>query len=225
MSGHEIRCPNCNTINRVPRYRASRIPWCANCHFKLPEPWTTRVLRLVYWYRREIMLAAAVITVPTIVFGPTLFAEHQLTSVSPPSDLVKAPDTCAGHSQPDTGLYQLYIDGSELVAPLAVHANSDGNYFVLLISLASGMPVESFFIRAGQSIEYRAPLGSFVLKYAKGGRWCGADQLFGPETVTSDFRKQTLVFGETRGHEVWLIPQASGNLRTREIPREQFWHL
>lgn len=45
----EVRClnPNCETLNRVRRYRIQEVPTCKKCGWRLPEPITTQMVRFV----------------------------------------------------------------------------------------------------------------------------------------------------------------------------------
>jgi hypothetical protein len=111
---------------------------------------------------------------------------------------------------------------------LAINVPSDGDYFVLLVDANSHELIESFFIQSGGAItDASAPLGTYLITYAKGRSWCGADQLFGPNTETAE-PADPLTFTDDGnsygGKTVSLIPQLNGNLNTKSIPRSQFWH-
>jgi hypothetical protein len=93
----------------------------------------------------------------------------------------------------------------------------------------TGATVETFFIRSGESVSTKVPLGAFVLHYATGRSWCRELQLFGPDTGTFkadtvlDFERQETADGYSiLGHTIELIAQRNGNLATETIAREKF---
>ena len=86
----------------------------------------------------------------------------------------------------------------------------------------TGAPVQTIFIRAGQTAETTVPLGSYRLRYAAGETWLGEEKLFGDATIYSqadkrfDFERQG---NQVSGYTVELILQTDGNLSTRRIPK------
>ena len=117
---------------------------------------------------------------------------------------------------------------AQRIAPLAVVTlESSSHFFVKLEDWDTGAPIMGIFIRAGQSIETKVPLGSFRLKYATGTQWFGDsnEDLFGPETGTYQADKR-LNFHQTAdqisGHKIELYLQPDGNLRTAHINRRDW---
>ena len=102
-------------------------------------------------------------------------------------------------------------------APLKIRTRaSDGNYVVKVEDKSTGV-MGTFFIRRGGTLETELPTGSYVLKFAMGDKWYGAEHLFGPSTVYSYISEKMYftIEGDTaRGHEIELIPQVGGNLKT-----------
>jgi hypothetical protein len=90
-----------------------------------------------------------------------------------------------------------------------------------LQDVGSGADVISFFVTGGEELQTDAPLGSFTLKYANGGFWCGNADLFGPDTTVSE-AAHPIVFRPNYSKTIELIPQIGGNLETYRIPRSQF---
>jgi hypothetical protein len=74
------------------------------------------------------------------------------------------------------------------------------------------------FIHSGQTVQAKAPLGNFRLKYAMGTTWYGEQYLFGPDT---NYHKAERILGFSQtaagysGHIIQLIRQTSGNLINR----------
>jgi len=85
----------------------------------------------------------------------------------------------------------------------------------------TSQPVMSFYIHGGQTLQENVPEGSFILKYATGNRWCGDNDLFGPDTTIQQSH-QTFEFDESHGYTVELIKQRNGNLPMKTINRQQF---
>jgi hypothetical protein len=52
------------------------------------------------------------------------------------------------------------------------------------------------FVRGGETVETRAPLGKFIVKYASGDTWYGYDHLFGPDTTYTK-ADETFIFSRT----------------------------
>lgn len=83
----------------------------------------------------------------------------------------------------------------------------------------------SVFVRGGQDLRVKAPLGRFVIKYAYGSTWHGYKELFGPAT---QFAKAEDIFSFTsddavvEGYVITLYKVANGNLQTETISKGDF---
>ena len=64
------------------------------------------------------------------------------------------------------------------------------HYFVTLADWETGAPVQTIFVRSGQTVSVDVPLGSYELRYAAGETWLGEDKLFGEATVYSKADKR-----------------------------------
>jgi hypothetical protein len=136
---------------------------------------------------------------------------------------------CVVVSRPRTGIYRNYDVSSNLVAPLEIRTAVGANYFVKLEDAVTHEPIQTFFVRGGQTMQSNVPFGNFILKYATGSSWCGEIDTFGTETA---FHKADVVFRFYRqntddgyvmiGNTIELILQANGNLETSRINREAF---
>ena len=224
MSNIEIRCTSCNAINRIRHYGIAHVPWCGKCRAALPESTFRKAIRRLYQFRRFYGIAVA---------GMILFAFWQASpkGSTPVSVERKEPvaASCMAVSRPRTGAYRNYDLSSNLAAPLEIRTATGANYFVKLEDSITREPIQTFFIRGGQTMESKVPLGQFVLKYATGNSWCGENDLFGADTqfhkadVVLQFARQNSDDGYTTiGHTIELILQANGNLRTSRINREAF---
>ena len=116
-------------------------------------------------------------------------------------------------------------DRKKLKAPLDIVAEPGANYFVKLVSPGSRTPVLTAFIRDGQKLSIKAPLGTYNLHIASGKYWYGPKYLFGPETLLSA-AEQNFSFEETsagyEGYTLELTPQINGNLHVRDVDASQW---
>lgn len=112
------------------------------------------------------------------------------------------------------------------IAPLKIKTRNDGyNYYVKISTIKSNKTIETLFIRSGESVTTKVPLGSYVLKYSTGKRWYGKKYLFGPETVYSKAEKIFTFTKEndrTSGYSVELFRQINGNLQTKNISKRDW---
>lgn len=132
---------------------------------------------------------------------------------------------------PLTGTVSSFGDG---VAPFRILVPHGDSHYYVKLERGFGRSVQEFgrstdvitlFIRSGESVETKVPLGQYILKYAEGTQWYGIDSLFGDSTT---YYRADVVFvfssdGEYYvGHTVELIPQSSGNLDTNRIVADEF---
>jgi hypothetical protein len=112
------------------------------------------------------------------------------------------------------------------LAPLRIVTAADSpHYFIKVVDWERGTPVLTVFVRSGQTVNVKVPLGSYRLKYAGGTEWYGQKYLFGPATAyarAQDRFNFTLEGDQVSGFTVELIKQIGGNLRTAEIRPEDF---
>lgn len=112
------------------------------------------------------------------------------------------------------------------IAPLQIATSDDRrHYFVKVTPPGSTESVATVFIRSGEQTEIRVPPGRYVIKYAVGTAWYGANCLFGMDTSFHQ-ADQVLYFerdgDRISGYRIELIPQTSGNLRTTTINSNNF---
>lgn len=225
VANREIACASCKAVNRIGPYGIASIPRCGKCRAALPETRFRKSIRRIYQFRR---FSGVAVIAGIITFAAWQSPPKEPASVSVPRKQVD-PVSCTALKRPRTGVYRNYDLSSDLVAPLEIHTAAGANYFIKLEDSVTHEPIQTFFVRGGQTIESNVPLGQFVLKYATGNLWCGENDLFGNET---QFNKADAVLRFTRqdfddgytmiGHTIELILQTNGNLKTSRIDRETF---
>ena len=126
---------------------------------------------------------------------------------------------------PKNGAVQVFVN-KERIAPLHfVTKGEKVHYFVKLSDWNTGEKVQTIFIRAGETVESKVPLGAYRLKYAAGSEWLDKVDLFGEKTIFKKAKKK-FEFAETSnevtGYRVELILQPGGNLPTLRIPKSEW---
>lgn len=113
-----------------------------------------------------------------------------------------------------------------VLAPLKViTAPGSPNYYVKLVDWETHSPRLVFFVRSGQTVTVRIPIGVYELRYAAGQTWYGEVYRFGPETA---YRKAEERFEfriddeKVSGFTVELIKQINGNLKEAAIKPSEF---
>jgi hypothetical protein len=86
---------------------------------------------------------------------------------------------------PKNGTYKIFYDQGKGVATFKVIAEPYHNYLVKLEDHFDN-PVLDIYIRAGDTAKIRVPLGIYELKWIRGEKWYGEDNMFGS---TSTFNK------------------------------------
>lgn len=116
------------------------------------------------------------------------------------------------------------------LAPLTFVTNPGADYYVKLVDPQTKSDLFGIYVRGGQRMEVRVPLGDYEMRYAMGHTWYGIPNRFGPGTAY--FRaEQVFTFSKTsdgsdgytiNGNVVELILQQNGNLSTAPIGAEDF---
>ena len=111
------------------------------------------------------------------------------------------------------------------VAPFSVVTQYGMDYYIKLEKTDTKKTVMTAYIRGGDTLDIKVPLGNYILKYASGTQWYGQKYYFGDETV---FSKADEIFFFRRiqsgyeGYTVELVLQKNGNLHTSEISKNNF---
>jgi hypothetical protein len=94
-----------------------------------------------------------------------------------------------------------------------------------LIRIKDNVEVMSIFIRAGQTVEVKVPLGSYKAKIASGQTWYGDAVRFGPNTsyATLDTVLEFSIQGnQLLGNELMLTRVRDGNLKQVPLSATEF---
>lgn len=113
-----------------------------------------------------------------------------------------------------------------LVAPFEIRSQVGDNYLLKLTDVATGEDAMTVFVKGGQTVTTRAPLGRFVVKYASGSTWYGYEHLFGPKTSYSkadqifEFKKNISSSAQSRLRDLRRkLSSADDNFRSFLISR------
>ena len=125
---------------------------------------------------------------------------------------------------PNTGNVNNYSSATR-IAPFAIETSAGANYFVKLKDVYSDQTVMEFFIRGGEKISTKVPLGTYQIVYASGDKWYGYSYLFGEKTSYSK-TDQNFNFKQTyngvSGYTITLYRVSNGNLTTSYLNPSQF---
>jgi hypothetical protein len=115
---------------------------------------------------------------------------------------------------------------SNKVAPLQIATSSNGtNFYVKVQDAYNKGSYQTFFIRGGEKLNTKVPLGTYLIRYAAGEIWHGPQCMFGMDSIFSKADKKFLFQqngNQIQGYQVELILRRDGNLRTSKISRGQF---
>lgn len=159
-----------------------------------------------------------------VVFGSSSRSTSATVSATSPAASVKSASslpTLTPEIPPQTGL--LYSSSyDEELAPFTITANSENNY---LLRLCDGRQiVQSYYIRAGETLTVHVPLGEYSLYYAcapSTSSWFGESNLWGTHTAyykSSELYNFSFDGEYYNGYTLNLLGIASpaGNLETIE---------
>jgi len=229
--GGILTCKECGSKNRVASHSRKRRPICGNCKAALTESVLIVAKRVALrlkpvWIGISVVVGVIVLIVlanqrPTRVPAlPQIPSPRVETRSRPPPDFVQPLQPL-----PFNGSKSTYYR-AEAVAPLTISTRQGtGHYFVKIVDWATDAPVMTVFVRSGQSVSTKVPLGSYKIKYAAGSQWYGKTYLFGPETSYSMADKQfdfAEIGNQVSGFTVELFLQPNGNLRTKRIRPKDF---
>jgi len=165
-------------------------------------------------------LVIALFALLTLVFTNSSIADssNQLFKMSDYLGYLEAPI-------PSNGAIQVFSNESQ-IAPLKIVTTQGANYLVKLVSVYSQKPVMTVFIRGGNTVTTKVPLGSYTIKYASGDdQWYGYTRLFGKQTQYSK-ADTTFTFENTgyqiSGYTISLYRVSNGNLSTSSINPSDF---
>jgi hypothetical protein len=234
----EIRCIGCGQLNRIPRYTVRRIPRCAICHAKLPEPQAVTSLRDIYIYRGRILLVLGVVAgiAAALVFGhssvtpqpqapeahlaPTKPAPDFSAMARPPEPIAPIQATCAilpGNGDalslwaPPIGPHKLVID------------NGTSEFAIIKVRYAATRRVAVAFLVYPNSTQY-FPLadGVYRVEYAT-GKALGSDcRSLAKIDAAHQFPNDDTFDDSVDSVSYTLYSVPGGNVIPRSISAEQF---
>lgn len=128
---------------------------------------------------------------------------------------------------PESGRINTYLPGmaGKLNAPFEIKTFAGSNYLLKMEDWGTGEDMFTVFVRGGETIEVKVPVGKYRVKYASGQTWYGHSELFGPGTSYSkanspfEFRKTPDGYS---GYTITLYKVRHGNLRTSDIRASDF---
>jgi hypothetical protein len=127
-------------------------------------------------------------------------------------------------SLPQRGEIQLSSSDAPL-APFEVKSSAGTNYFVKMYDVDRGKDVVTFFVRGGETVAVKVPLGTYKVKYAAGDKWYGRKDLFGPDTSYNQ-AGTTFYFHiegkQISGYTITLYKVPNGNLPIHGITASEF---
>lgn len=109
--------------------------------------------------------------------------------------------------------------------PFKINNEPGANALIKLVRVSDGVEVISIFVRAGETVEVKVPLGTYRAKIASGQTWYGDEIRFGPSTSYGEFGStfNFRIEGEQlAGHELTLTHVANGNLHRSAINASDF---
>jgi hypothetical protein len=114
----------------------------------------------------------------------------------------------------------------EAIARFKISSSGSSHHLVKMEDAYTSRSVLTVFVRAGQDVEIRVPLGTYVVKYAAGEKWYGYQDRFGPNTAYSK-ADQNLEFArrgnQITGYSITLYAVSGGNLSTTGIAAGHLW--
>ena len=236
-----ITCPNCGQKNRINGSADGTKAICAKCWTKLNVPkqtvqappppkeaYTPPPQSQSSRGRRRGQSGWIWLLVVGGVIWWGMSQESSSTrkpaSSSAKPSLSKPAPTYPEVALPYNGDTQMFSQGAR-IAPFEIKTSRGANYLVKLVSVGTGQPVMTIFVRGGNTVSTEVPLGTYEVKYASGEKWYGHEHLFGPDTSYSKADTQ-LRFenrgGQISGYTITLYRVTNGNMRTKSIKPEQF---
>ena len=133
--------------------------------------------------------------------------------------------TLASEPRPSHGRVETPTSRARIVPFHIVTPDGSKGYVVKLVEVETGETVMSIFLEAGKTFETRAPVGTFILKWATGETWQGGSQMFGPSALYQE-ALTPLVFRKNgdgyTGGTLTLSPEIDGNLHSERISPSEF---
>jgi len=101
----------------------------------------------------------------------------------------------------------------------------ESNVLIKLTNVKNGVETMKIFVRGGETIEVKVPIGEYKVKLASGENWYGDKVRFGPKTNYALF-DGTFTFrvkgDQLEGHFIKLQPIVHGNLTRQSLEAKDF---
>jgi len=111
-------------------------------------------------------------------------------------------------------------------APFSVTAGDYGNnYYIKLKNAETNQDSIAFFLKNGETVQIKVPLGVYTFCYATGNTWQGTDKFFGYGTAyyQADELMTFYVNGnQIMGRKVYLTKTSAGNMPEKSISSSDF---
>ncbi|MCB4746271.1 MAG: zinc-ribbon domain-containing protein [Sulfurovum sp.] len=208
-----IVCPNCAQKNKVED--GIKEAKCGKCWSFLKKDKNTEVesssYSWIFW----------LIAIGVVIF---FLNQNSSSSSSSYSEPKKIKNNYPIVAMPYSGKEQKFVNDPS-VAPLTIQTSSRANYLVKIVDYYSKSDVMTIFIKGGDTIRTKVPLGTFEIRYASGEQWYGYNYLFGDDTSYSkadqsfDFRNTGY---QITGYTLTLYRVSNGNLRTSYMNPSEF---
>ena len=210
-----IICPNCGQKNKVED--GTKEAKCGKCWALLKENKSEETdsssYSWIFWL---------------IAIGAVIFFLNQNSSTSSSSSSHTKTEKIKNNypimTMPYSGKEQKFVN-NESIAPLTIQTSAGANYLVKIVDYYSKSPIMTIFIKGGDTIRTKVPLGTFEIRYASGEQWYGYQHLFGDDTSYSK-ADQAFEFRNTgyqiTGYTLTLYRVSNGNLRTSYMNPSEF---
>lgn len=123
---------------------------------------------------------------------------------------------------PPTSVLSTAYDTTTSTCPFTMIADNS-NYYVKLCDVTNeNRVIAKFFIRSGESLSTKIPVGQYAVKYGSGDKWKGEKELFGRYSQYG--KSATLAFYydgfSSQGHTISFYKSADGNFQTDNVGRD-----
>lgn len=164
----------------------------------------------------------------SLVFGVGAYKTGTLSNYLPINKVIPEPINTFNEPElplPNSGIYNLLTD-KKLIAPLTISSDPAGsNIYLKFEDSETNSIVMTIFIKYGETINIKVPLGKYLIKVASGGKWYGNSYLFGPNTNYSEVRDLITFYqngDQIMGHTIDFKGSIDGNLPTDNINKNDW---
>jgi len=163
------------------------------------------------------------LTEPAIV-DDNIYIEENLTEPAIVDDNIEDNEILDISTLPTNGEIKSFTN-QDRIAEFEIESSNEENYLIKIKDYYSHKKIMTIFVRGGESLKTKVPLGEYEITYASGKIWYGYENLFGSETHYSkadekfSFEK---IDNKISGYTITLYPVIGGTLATEDINKSQF---